>query len=127
MSRITAIACQPRRVLRAHPAVLALCVFLVGFALVWAGFSPLSEDPFLFCPGAPPVEGTDLDAEPALWPPGTTQCEYTTASGRSDRIHTPWRDWVVLSLVAAAVGVAVARRLALAAGLVVAAFVAAFL
>ena len=126
MSRMTAISCQPRRVLRAHPAVLALCVFFLGFALIWAGFSPLSEDPFLFCPGAPPVEGTGFDAEPALWPPGTTRCEYTTASGRSTRIYAPWRDWVVLALFSGAVGVAVAGRLALATGLVLAAFAAAF-
>jgi len=115
-------------VLRAHPVVLALCVFGVGFALIWAGFSPLNADPLLFCPGGLAMgETTSLSTEPALWPPGTTRCEYTTADGvSSSRIYVPWRDWLSLALFAAAVGVAAAGRLVLAAGLVLAAFVAAF-
>ncbi len=114
--------------LRAHPVVLALCVFVGGFALIWAGFSPLNEDPLLFCPGGLEMdERSSLSTEPALWPPGTTRCEYTTAQGvSSSRIFVPWRDWVSLALFAAAVGVAAAGRLVLAAGLVLAAFAASF-
>ena len=92
--------------LRRHPAVLALCVFVLGFAVVWAGFSPIAEDPLLFCPGGLAAEGTDIRAEPALWPPGTTRCVYSTAAGRSSRIHVPWDEWVALALFAIAVGVA---------------------
>ncbi len=108
--------------LRAHPVVLALCVFGFGFAVIWAGFSPLSEDPFLFCPGVPQVEGISVEVEPALWPPGTTRCDY----GSSSRIFVPWRDWLSLALVAAAVGLAATGRFFAAAGLVLAAFAAAF-
>lgn len=109
--------------LRAHPVVLALCVFGVGFALVWAGFSPLNDDPFQFCPDAPQAEGSSIRTEPALWPPGTTRCDY----GSSSRIYVPWRDWLVLALLAAGVGAAAAKRFGHAAGVVAAAFVAAFL
>ena len=68
----------------------------------------MSEDPLQFCPGAPEMgEGTSVRAEPALWPPGTTRCEYTTASGRtSSRTYVPWERVGVLALFAAGVGVA---------------------
>ena len=88
--------------LRRHPAVLALCVFGLGFALVWAGFSPIAQDPYLFCPGVPQAELTSVRVEPALWPPGTTRCDY----GSSSRIYVPWEEWLSLALLAAGVGVA---------------------
>lgn len=90
-----------------HPAVLALCVFAVGFAIVWAGFSPLAQDPYDFCPDAPQSEGSTVRTEPALWPPGTTTCEYATADGSASRTYVPWEDWLALGLFAAGVGVGV--------------------
>jgi hypothetical protein len=114
-------------VLRRRPVVLALCVFLLGFAFIWAGFAP-HGDPFGFCPGVPQTEGTSIRAVPALWPPGTTRCEYESAAGRrSTRTYWPWDEWIALVLVAAAVGVAASAprrplRLGVAALLVLAAF-----
>lgn len=67
------------------------------------------------------MEGASIDTGPALWPPGATRCDYGSAS----RIYVPWREWLVLALVVAGVGVAAAGRVALALGLVVAAFAAA--
>ena len=108
--------------LRRRPVVLALCVFAVGFAAIWAGLVPWG-DPFDFCPDAPQTEGSSIRAEPAPWPPGTTRCDY----GDTSRIYVPWEAWLALALFAAAVGVAASapgrpRRLGLAALLVLAAF-----
>ena len=112
--------------LRRLPVVLALCVFLLGFAFIWAGLVP-HGDPLGFCPGAPQTEGSSIGVEPALWPPGTTRCEYETAAGRSSRAYVPWDEWIALILVAAAVGIAASAlalplRSGLAALLVLAAF-----
>jgi hypothetical protein len=103
-------------VLTRRSVVPALCVLVVGFVAIWLGLVP-NGDPLEFCPDAPQAEGTSLRAEPALWPPGTTRCDY----GGSSRTYVPLQEWLALALFAGAVA-SVPRRLELAAVLLLAAF-----
>jgi hypothetical protein len=70
----------------------------------------MRDGPYALCPGIEPVEGSSLQTELALWPPGATECEYTAPGGAVTRsTHVPWREWGAVALFALGVaGVATA-------------------
>jgi hypothetical protein len=83
------------------------CSVLFAFlacVLAVAPFDPpaFSQDPEVTCPGYRAVEPTGYSTGVSLWPPGATDCEYTTPTGAvRHSTFMPWRDYAVLALLAA--------------------------
>lgn len=94
---------QARRAAFGRPAVP---VGLILVAAVWTWFGlPFSQEPEDFCPGYRGLEKTSYGTSYSLWPPGGTDCEYTTPAGEvRHSTYVPWREWLVLSLLLAAAG-----------------------
>jgi hypothetical protein len=79
-----------------------LAVLAIGLAM--APFDPpaFSQDPEVTCPGYRAVETTGYSTGVSLWPPGATDCEYTTPTGAvRHSTFMPWLDYAVLVLLAA--------------------------
>jgi hypothetical protein len=84
------------------PWAVAVLVFVVGFAWVWAfgGFNGESA----WCDATVP-ETASYSVERALWPPGAGRC---VIDGRTQSTHVPWFEWLVVAFVAATAGLAAA-------------------
>jgi len=85
----------------ANPLRAGLAVFLAGLFVVWL-IKPIGNP----CPdrGALP-QGSSTSSAPSLLPPGTRTCTYTTPLGTRARTrYWPWLDWLVLAVIAGAVG-----------------------
>ena len=79
-----------------------------GFLLTWLLGGTLSEpDPLDFCGLAVP-EGASFRMEARWWPPGTGACVVEAPGGVREQLHVPWEEWLVIGLLAAAGGPAVA-------------------
>ncbi len=87
------------------PLRAAGAVFLLGFLAVWL-IKPIGEP----CPDLerlPP--GSTASSSPSFVPPGARTCTYTAAGGtEATSKYVPWLDWIVLLLLAALAGGAVA-------------------
>jgi hypothetical protein len=72
---------QGRRAALGRPAVAVLLV-LVAMA-VWFYGPSFPQDPEVFCPGYRALERTPIQHLVLAWPPGATNCEYTTSTGEA--------------------------------------------
>ena len=83
------------------PLRLAAAVLLVGVLAVWL-VKPIGNP----CPDLarlPP--GATATSSPSFSPPLTRTCTYTATAGVQVRAsYVPWLDWIVIALLAAAVG-----------------------
>jgi hypothetical protein len=80
---------------------IAATVLVLGALVVWLA-APIGNP----CPdlGRLP-SGSTSSSSPSFSPPLTRRCTYTTPDGTKARArYVPWLDWIVLLLVAAAVG-----------------------
>jgi hypothetical protein len=97
---------------RALPRLLAAGAALVfAFALAAAPLDPplFSQDPEVVCPGYTAVERTSYETTAALWPPGASDCDYTTPTGAvRHSTYMPWLEYVFLTLLVASVALAFA-------------------
>jgi hypothetical protein len=106
---------QGRRVAFGRPAAAALRL-TVAFAL-WLELPFFSEDPLDVCPGYVPVERTGYSISHTLWPPGATECEWTTPAGEvRHSTYVPWSEWLILALLGCAAALALPRSPLLIAG-----------
>jgi len=84
----------------------AIAVLLAGFLLAWIGAAPFDDD--ARCPIQNYPEGTVVDYELSLTPPGATDCHATLPNGELDeRTVIPWRAWIAVISLALAAGLAV--------------------
>jgi hypothetical protein len=84
--------------------LLALPVLVVGFLLVWGGFTQPDTAEFDECPPFGETQGVTY--EPQWWPPGTLRCDVTDGDEVvATRTVFPVRDYVTVVLVALAVAV----------------------
>jgi len=83
--------------------LVAAAFFAVGFAAVWALGLSSAE-----C-GIDAREGSSAHVEPSAWPPGTSRCVVEEPDGtvRTER-RVPWLEWLSLTFLAAAAGLAAA-------------------
>ena len=66
---------------------------------------PFPQEPEDFCPGYRALERTSSGTSYSLWPPGGTDCEYTTPAGDvRHSTYVPWREWLVIALLLTAAG-----------------------
>jgi hypothetical protein len=86
------------------PLRAAVAVFVVGFLFVWL-VKPLGNP----CPDLASLpQGSTASSSPSFSPPGSRTCTYAATAGiKATAKYVPWLDWIVLLLVAAAVGGAV--------------------
>jgi hypothetical protein len=83
--------------------VVAVGLILVAVAL-WLELPFFSEDPLDACPGYAGLETTSYSTSSTLWPPGATECEWTTPGGDiRHSTYVPWSEWLILGLVFTAV------------------------
>jgi hypothetical protein len=92
---------QGRRAAFWRPVV---AVGLILVAAAWTYFAvPFPQEPEDFCPGYGGEERTGHSTSYGLWPPGATDCEYTTPAGEvRHSTYVPWREWLVLALLLSA-------------------------
>jgi hypothetical protein len=84
--------------------LLALLVLVVGFLLVWGGFTQPDTAEFDECP--PFEEAQGVTYEPQWWPPGTLRCDITKGDDVvATRTVFPARDYVTVILIGIAVAV----------------------
>jgi hypothetical protein len=85
---------------------LALLLWLAAVVLAFTG-PTFPQEPETFCPGYRPLELTGVETTSRLWPPGVTDCRYTTPAGEvkhSSRLA--WREFLILSLLLATAALA---------------------
>jgi hypothetical protein len=96
--------------------LLVLLVLVVGFLVVWGGFTQPDTAEFDECPPFEETQGVTY--EPQWWPPGTLRCDVTE---RDDVVATrtvfPARDYLTVVLFGLAVAVLRLRPLRLLASL----------
>jgi hypothetical protein len=81
---------------------LALVVLVLGFLVVWGGFTQPDTAELDECPPFEETQGVTYEAQ--WWPPGTLRCDIT----EGDEVvatHTvfPWRDYAAVVLIGLAV------------------------
>ena len=103
---------QGRRAAFWRPVV---AVGLIVLAAGWTYFGlPFPQEPGDFCPGYGGEEATSYGTSYSLWPPGATDCEYTTPAGEvRHSTYVPWKEWLVIALLLWAAGLAFSWALTL--------------
>lgn len=94
---------KERRAAYRRPVVALGLIFC---AAAWTWFAlPFPQEPEDVCPGYEAEERTSYGTSYGLWPPGATDCEYTTPAGEvRHSTYVPWREWLVLAPLLAAAG-----------------------
>jgi hypothetical protein len=100
--------------------VLAVLVLVVGFLVVWGGFTQ-PDAPDDVCPRMSETSGYAFEFQ--WWPPGTIRCVVTDGDAVTSKTTFPWRDYGTVVLFALAVAVFRPRpvRMVVSAALVLAA------
>jgi hypothetical protein len=86
--------------------LLAMAVLVVGFLLVWTGWTEYGSVPEDECPRVSAPEYT-LSFETGWMPPGTRECVVLGPGGEflAANTYRPWRDYITVILFALAVAV----------------------
>jgi hypothetical protein len=97
--------------------VLAVLVLVIGFLLVWGGFTMSDAPEEGLCPELEVEHGWTFEAE--AWPPGSIKCVVTSIDDEIVATNTffPWRDYGTVVLFALAVAVLRPRPLRMLASL----------
>ena len=103
--------------------ILALVVLVLGFLVFWQAW-PVDDD---FMRACPPMddETQSYTIDVVWWPPGAQRC--TVSDGRTKTTY-PWREYLSIVLIAAAIAVLRLRlsRILASLGLLLAAFLVFF-
>ena len=93
--------------------VVALLLVLVATALTFFS-TAFPQESYWACPGYGGEETTTYQLDYSLWPPGVTDCEYTTPAGEvKHSTYVPWKEWLVIALLLWAAGLAFSWALTL--------------
>ena len=96
--------------------ILALVVLVVGFLVVWGGFTQPDTAELDECPPFQETDGVTYEAQ--WWPPGTLRCDITRDDDVvATRTVFPWRDYAAVVLFGLAVAVLRLRPLSILASL----------
>jgi hypothetical protein len=107
------VTTEPRRRAAFGRPVAAVLLVLVATALTFLS-TAFPQEPDGACPGYGWEETTTYELSYSLWPPGVTDCEYTTPAGEVKRsTYVPWKEWLVIAILLWAAGLAFSWALTL--------------